>query len=132
MTLCEAAGVIAIFAPTMLPDPIWTAASSRAGSHAMASANTDINHIAFRKACFMHSSQNPGLPTSHEPIGTLIVLPGDGPPFIRVGRPNDEMPIFGELVSAREVLPDEKIACDRSLHMMRDRAARLIHVVASE
>ena len=51
------------------------------------------------------------------------MLPGDRPVFIGMSRPNDQVPVSGELVNARKVLADEEVARNRSLYMMDQRVA---------
>ena len=59
------------------------------------------------------------------------MLPGDGPVFISPSRPNGQVPILGELVNAPEILADEVVARDRSLHVMGHRHLQVTAVIES-
>jgi hypothetical protein len=52
--------------------------------------------------------------------------------FTGPGRPDDQLSVYGELVSARKVFADNQVARIRSLHVMRQHMLRLIQVVAPE
>src|SRR6266849_820115 len=60
------------------------------------------------------------------------MLPRHRPVFIGPSRPDDQLPVCGELVNARKVLADKQVARNRSLHVMRQHMLRFIHFVAPE
>lgn len=145
MTLCELDGVIVIRVLSVLVDDDWAAAVLHLDWEAMARAPATKSNNAFRMACFMlflsraldytHLLDLFGVPLAldFDLRGCLlVVLPGDGPVFIRPRRLDDQVSISGELVNAREVLADEEIPRYRSLHVMRQSMRRFIHVVAPE
>ena len=61
-----------------------------------------------------------------------VMPPRDGPVFIGLSRPDDQLPVCGELVNARKVLADKQVSRIRSLHVMGQCVRRFIHVVAPE
>jgi hypothetical protein len=52
--------------------------------------------------------------------------------FIGPGRPDDQVPVFGELKNARKVLADEEVSRNRSLHVMGQGVSGFIYVIAPE
>ena len=144
MTFWAVVGVIEICVLSALLDNDWAAAVVHVDWDAVAKVRATKSNNAFRMACFMlflsraldyaHLLDLFGVPLARDfdLRGRLVVLPGDGPVFIRPSRLDDQVSISGELVNAREVLADEEIPRYRSLHVMRQSMRRFIHVVAPE
>src|SRR6266478_1605512 len=61
-----------------------------------------------------------------------VMLPRHRPVFIGPSRPDDQLPVYTELVNARKILADKEFARIRSLHVMRQHMLRFIQVVAPE
>src|SRR5579864_642915 len=61
-----------------------------------------------------------------------VVLPGDGPVFIRPGGADDKVSVCCEFELTRQVFANKQVSRIRSLHVVRHRMRGLVYVIASK